>query len=754
MATLPRLTLPQKVKEGAVPSSTIAVVLDAALDAYRAGAFDELLLQRPGVLQWASRRYLQPILGTAGDRLPPERRLAAAAELLLRWAVTQLRPDRAPTLELNDRAAWLERTSWRPFIAVMCHYGFAPVPDFRDRYYRRPGESAADNLCGLWNVGQSTFYRYLEKGRRLIARLLHEQRLDRRHTPSLRAFVWCEVIRSRGFASEAERADWHRRQAQTAIQANDAPSAFWHMQMAGDVKQVCQFTQRHLALLADESEFKAAWRALLERDQPPAERIALLLTDAAIHQMRGDAEGEQAAYEEALHLAAQSHDARRTGIVCSRLGRFYEPRDSDRAFAYYQEAAALLAEADAADDPEALEEHAAVLVRTAWLYALRNDPRARPVLERVEALRSRTSLDDGKQALIEQAWGEYWRRAGDTTRALEHTHHALSIYEKVNDPQGIVKAYINLSLAYGEARQFERAIECGKRVLDMANRIVISAEAMASTYLNLGANYFWLGDYDAAITYYQRGLEVATEADLRLHVRRAHYNLAEAFYTRFRLARAPEDERQGDAHVQAALEAWPHESDSAHIALTKNLKQEILGESQPRIYDRFLPQEAAAHYAEMAEIERQRATLAAPGEPEAHVRAHLAIANAYLAISVKEREAALALIEKHGLGDRFANEFERLRATFEQTLTREQKLKAEWKAKAGDLLNDARRAAVLRHLLERRAINKSAYAELCGVGPATASKHLVHLAALGLLKQIGRGPSTHYVLPEGITGAR
>lgn len=747
MATLPRLTLPQKVKEGAVPSSAIAVVLDAALDAYRAGAFDELLMQRPGILRWATRRYLQPILGTAGDRLPPERRLAAAAELLLRWAVTQLRPDRAPTLELDDREAWLERTSWRPFIAVMCHYGFAPVPDFRDRYHRRPGESAADNLCGLWDVGLSTFYRYLEKGRHLIARLLHEQRLDRRHTPSLRAFVWREAIRARGFDSEAERAAWHRQQAQAAIQVQDCLSAFWHTHMAGDLKQLCDFTQRHLALLADELEFKTAWQALLERDWPPAEHITLLLTDAAIHQMRGDAESEQAAYETALRLAAHAHDARRTGIVCSRLGRFYESRDADRAFAYYQEAAELLAEADA--DPEAQEERAAVLVRVAWLYALRNDPRARPVLERVEALRAHAPLDDDKQALIEQAWGEYWRRAGDLTRALEHTHRALSIYEKLNDQHGIVKAYINLSLAYGEAKQFERAIECSKRVLDMANRIAIGAEAMASTHLNLGANYFWLGDYDAAIAHYQRGLEVATEADLRLHIRRAHYNLAEAFYTRFRIWRAPEDERQGDAHVQAALAAWPHESDPAHVALTQNLKQEILGERQPRIYDRFLPQEAAAHYAEMAEIERQRAILAAPGKPEEHVRAHLMIANAYLVISAKERETALALIEKHGLGARFAGEFEQLRATFERTLTREQKLEAEWKARAGDLLSDARRAAVLKHLLARGAINKSAYAELCGVGPATASKHLVHLAALGLLKQIGRGPSTHYVLPEG-----
>jgi Fic family protein len=147
-------------------------------------------------------------------------------------------------------------------------------------------------------------------------------------------------------------------------------------------------------------------------------------------------------------------------------------------------------------------------------------------------------------------------------------------------------------------------------------------------------------------------------------------------------------------------------------------------------------------------VEKNRATLAAPGKPEEHIHAHLAIANAYLAISAKEREAALALIDKHGLHDQFAGEFAQLRATYERELTREQKLSAQWKAQASDFINDERRAAVLAHLIEHGAINKSAYAELCSVGLATASKHLGQLAERGLLVQTGKGPSTRYVLPH------
>jgi Fic family protein len=55
---------------------------------------------------------------------------------------------------------------------------------------------------------------------------------------------------------------------------------------------------------------------------------------------------------------------------------------------------------------------------------------------------------------------------------------------------------------------------------------------------------------------------------------------------------------------------------------------------------------------------------------------------------------------------------------------------------------------VIAHLLRDRAINKSGYADLCNVSPATASKHLSTLTERGLLQQTGKGPSTRYRLPD------
>ncbi|TXC66666.1 hypothetical protein FSC37_15145 [Piscinibacter aquaticus] len=130
-----------------------------------------------------------------------------------------------------------------------------------------------------------------------------------------------------------------------------------------------------------------------------------------------------------------------------------------------------------------------------------------------------------------------------------------------------------------------------------------------------------------------------------------------------------------------------------------------------------------------------------------HVRAHLSIARAYLGIAMKEREAALALIDRHGLGDAFAAELDELRSTFNRELTREQKLAAAWREATADLINAQRCKAVLAQLMKSGSLSKSGYAELCALSPATASKHLVTLAERGLLVQTGKGPATRYVLP-------
>jgi hypothetical protein len=191
----------------------------------------------------------------------------------------------------------------------------------------------------------------------------------------------------------------------------------------------------------------------------------------------------------------------------------------------------------------------------------------------------------------------------------------------------------------------------------------------------------------------------------------------------------------------------PAETDPFLPDAARTLKTEILGPGEGFALTRLAPEETVAHPDQMAEIHRHRSTLALPTLPEDRIRAHLAIANAYLTISAKEREAAVALIREHGLGEEFDAEIDALHLTFSRELTREKALMAQWRQKVYGVLTDERASAVLKAVLESGSINKSSYATLCQVGLATASKHLGTLTERGLLVQTGKGPSTRYVLP-------
>lgn len=718
--------------------------IEAALAAHRAGTFDELVQRRPRLTRWLLRRVRSALIGSAGNAFAGDPALSRASMVLLHWAVAQLRPDREPLHADIAREAWLHKTGWRPVLAVLGYGGFVPVPDYRDHYRRRPDEAPVDNLCGLWGVGPSTFYRYLERAKQSIAALVVEAPASPVRLLSLRRTAGDAVYRLLGLDGPAAQAAWHATQAAALREHGDPLAALWHALQAGDTQACLGLLTDHVVQLARATETDALVERLAARDLDPRASFDLQLARAALHRQRDAPERELQAYDAALRVAAQRNDRLLLGIVYGAMGKFHEARDADRAFACYEESAAFLRDG-AVPAAEAARHYQVTLVRLAWLYVLRNDPRSKTVLELAESLRADGGVPGETAGMLEQAWGEYWRRAGELQQAIAHKHRALALFERAGDLHSVLKTYANLSLIYGEARDFERALDYGQRVLSLGARIEIGPEMRASARLNLGATHFWLGQYDRAIEQYRAALDESLGAELRLHVNRAHFNLAEAYYKRFQLSADPEDERLGDTHAAASMRARPSESSPMLIEATRNLKSDVLGAQATQATDRLLPEESAVHFEEMADIARHRAVLAVPVAVEAHVRARLEIANTYLAIAAKEREAALDLARRHGLDDRVAEAFERLRRTYDSQRSRQQRLAEAWTLRAGDLLAAPQRAAVLAALLRDGAINKSAYAGLCGVSPATASKHLATLAGRGLLQQAGKGPSTRYL---------
>lgn len=733
----------------------------AALAAHRDGTLPGWLRRHRGVVRWLGGQLLPLVRGTAGEALREDGAQLLAVTWLLRWAIGRLRPDHAPVDAPITREDWLSRPSWRPMLAALCHFGFAPVPAFRDRYHAQPDEPAVSHLCGLWSVGPSTYYRYLDRARVALAALLRAGSLDVDQGLSLRQDVQALVDGRMGLVDDAAREAWHARQAALALAGGDPVHALWHQAQTRDVGGVAALLNGRLAELAPAPETDLLLERSLARPMEDRLRGDLLLAQAGLWRARAEPEREMEAYQQALRLAAAADDALMLGRVYAALGRFHEPRDADRALAFYEDCTDCLWRAgigDAPGDPAApasplIEEYVVVLARLAWLFLVRNDPRSRATLERADGLRARHALSLRSLARLELTWGEYWRRARELPRGLEHMHRALNLYERAGDGEAALKTCCNLSLVYGEIRDFGRAIEYSRRVLELAETAPVEPELLARTHLNLGAAHFWQDDLVAAAQEFEVALQVATAHELRLDIGRAHYNLAEVAYLRFKASADPADEQRGDRHAAEALKVWPADSDAANAEATRRLKREVLDAPQAPVPDRLAPQEEVLHPAEMAQVREQRTILAVPAAPETLVHARLAVARAYLAVATKEREAALALMQRHGLQDRFANELAALQATWERELTLEQQLARRWAAEAGDLTGIERAQAVLTQVLRGGAINKSGYAELCGVSPATASKHLATLAERGLLLQTGKGPSTRYRLPDGPGGA-
>jgi tetratricopeptide (TPR) repeat protein len=746
--------------------ATAEAVVQSALNAHRDGALADWLLRHRRVARWLSQHFLRPVVGAAGDVLKSEADQALALTWLLRWAIEQMRPDRASTP--ISREDWLSRTSWRPMLSALCHYGFEPVQAFRDRYHPQADEAASSHLCGLWSVGPSTYYRYLEKAKRALAISFRPGKLDAAQSLSLRACVTAHVaqrLRAKHVDDSSHRdalKAWHAAQVPKAVAVGDVASALWHQHQAANVQAFTALLRRCTVELANDAETDGLIAAAAENISPSL-GFDLLLAQAALWRTRGMAERELHSFEQALQIAVTAGDALMLGRVYGALGRFYETRDADRAFAFYQDCTDQLWRASVGSDDKALDadntahnlalidEYVVVLVRLGWSYALRNDPRSKTSLDHAQVLRSRFELSLDTAAMLEQTWGEYWRRAGDLPRAIEYKHRALNLYERAADRASVLKTYCNLSLLYGEVKDFARAIDYSQRVLGLSTTMHLEPELLASTRLNLGVAYFWNGDLNLAAEQYQLALDVAMRAQLRLTARTAHYNLAEVAYLQFKQSQDTADELRGDLHAAAALTVWPYASDPTYAEATKKLKGEILGryavQTTDHAADRLAPQEAVLYPIELTEVQTQREILAVPSSPEPHVRAHLRIANAYLMVAMKERASALVLMQRHGLTQQFNADIAALQSTFERELTHEQKLARVWAEQAADLLSPQRCNAVLAQLISAGSVNKSGYAELCALSPATASKHLSTLAQRGLLTQTGNGPSTRYVLP-------
>lgn len=713
------------------PKNRWLVLVVAALGAQRDGGLAAALRLRPRLAQRVARRLWPAFLADLGRTDQ-----ALCWQLLLRAGVATLRPDGQLGIGSPDEAAWRQLVAWRPYLALACHQGLLNVPSLAGLYRGSAGETPAQLLPVLWGLSTSSFYRCLSQARQGLAQ-------------ALAGTGWWdalahEVHRHEGLAGSAQIQAWHARHA-----ANPVPpaQALWHTVNARDLPGVLLLLERHRVELANH----AATAKLLHTLPTPADsalKVRLSLAQAGLALVRSDTRQEQQHLDAALRVASARNDSALLGSVFTALGKFHEVRDPRRALAYYEDALRLLREALPHGDEEVRAECLATLTKLAYQKLLGNDAAARGLLDEAEALRSRLPPNRSEQALLEQCWGEYWRRADDIGRAIEHKLRALHLYERLGELQQVLKTWVNLGLLYAHQSDFARSVQALEHVLAAARRHRLQPDMLASVHLNLGATRYRQGRLDAAIDHYRQALDFALGARLTSLAGRAHFNLAEAHYKRFLATDSPEDEHLGDSHAAAALAAWPDDADPSAAAAARSLRGEMLGADRAFAHDRMWPAEVSAHPSETSVIAEHRAQLSkAAATVEQCAASRLAIAQAYADIAARERDALLAFLVRHGLRARFGDVNATLKARFQRDPSSENRLAAIWREQLGTLLPDAALQAVTTELLRQGQLSKSVYAKLCAVGLSTASRHLAQITAAGLLLRDGRGPGTRYRLP-------
>lgn len=731
-----------------LPSALFDRLLAACLAACKDSALGDALAERAHLAARICPPLVALVNSTLGDdpEVSTPWRAAAALRAFLGWAMCALRPDGRNDWAEVPVEGWVSRTSWRPALALACHHGFVPVPAIAGRFLGSANDTVANRLCTLWDVGPSTYYRYLEKGRHRLAARLAETVLGAHETVSFRAYLQTMEQRLACADCEGGWLAWHARQERTAREAGDFGAALWHAVQAANGVVLVALLSSHATELARLPDTPL----LLQRVDSSALPFPLVvdwhLACADVARCRGDAVQERQCIERALELALGHGAAQHTSRALLALGDYHQSRDADRALAHYQEAADRMARLGECE--EGADMRVQCLNRLAWALALKNDPRAHGLLLEADARSHNAAVAERTRGFLAMTWGEYWGRAGEAGKELEHKHRALVIFEAAGDRRNVHCACSNLSIAYSRHGAFDKAIHYADRLLEARADAPIETMLVVCALGNKGSAEFYRGRHSEAIACYQEGLRISQQAQMDVEACGMHFNLAEAYLKRYEASGDPADRVAGERHAELTLRSeaargQPYLQEAARALIPREGEGEGI---EVFSLARLVPDDHAMHAEQMALVQHHRQLLAGPAKPESRARSHLELARAYLIIAAQERDRAMTVIHEQGLEGAFGAELEALRRTFDRQLTREQRVLAQWREQAGLVLAESRRIAVLEHLFAHGSIQKSGYARLCGVGLATASKHLSTLSELGLLEQMGRGPATRYQL--------
>ena len=149
---------------------------------------------------------------------------------------------------------------------------------------------------------------------------------------------------------------------------------------------------------------------------------------------------------------------------------------------------------------------------------------------------------------------------GDTDQALIYYEKALVVDLKASDHENAAHTYNVIGRAYDSKGEYDTALEYYKKSLDIyIATIGPNHPDTASTYTTMGQAYYSKGEYDTALEYYKKDLDIslATIGPNHPHTATTHFSLG-ALYE------SMGDKKQALASLQKALGIYKATLGSTH----------------------------------------------------------------------------------------------------------------------------------------------------------------------------------------------
>ncbi|MHC5021888.1 MAG: ATP-binding protein, partial [Planctomycetota bacterium] len=253
-------------------------------------------------------------------------------------------------------------------------------------------------------------------------------------------------------------------------------------------------------------ESAAAGKAVLPSDEPTREMVQLLIVEATVRVLQGDADGGRANANQALALADAVGDRESDAQLFVLLGHVGMVRgDVKEAIAQYRKAL---------DAAEKLDDSAGIATAYHSLghaYTRAGDfQSALGYLKRSQAIKERIG-DIYRIADTLNNLGVLFIEKGDFPTALEYQRRCLAIRDRIGDQYGRAQAFSNLGILHDEMGNSLEAMRAFEQSLEI-RRAIGDQDGIAVSLGNLGVTAHDRGDFARALTSLRQAVELRDQA--------------------------------------------------------------------------------------------------------------------------------------------------------------------------------------------------------------------------------------------------